>query len=112
MFGQYSTASTRGILILFELPNNWYALRYDSCTCVTLLTEIGHFCPILDVSHPIIDVFQMLTFWTFAREQFRMLRGESRYSSNDRCGVQYYTGRGVVISSVQKITRPTIPGVQ
>ena len=42
----------------------------------------------------------------------RMLRGGSCYSSNDWCGLHCYAGRGVVISSVQKIMCPTIPGVQ
>ena len=60
----------------------------------------------LDVSRPIIDVFQML------RANGRMLRSESRYSSNDGCALHYYAGRGMVISSIQKITRPTIPGIR
>ena len=51
--------------LLSELPNNWYALRYDSHTCVALLAEIGHFRPMLDVSCLIIDVFRMLRLWTF-----------------------------------------------
>ena len=51
--------------LLFERPN---ALRYESCTCITLLMEIGCFCLMLDASRPIIDVYRMLTFWTFASE--------------------------------------------
>ena len=55
--------------LLFELPNNWYALRYDSRTCIALLAEIGYFCLMLDISRPIIDVFRTLTFWNIARKQ-------------------------------------------
>ena len=41
-----------------------------------------------------------------------MLKGGSHYSSNDGHGLHCYARRGVVISSVQKITYPTIPGIQ
>ena len=54
---------------LYELLNNYYALRCDSRTCIAVIMEIGHFCPVLNVSHPIINVLQMLTFWAFVSRQ-------------------------------------------
>ena len=46
-----------------------YALRYyDSCTCATLLEEIGHFCPLLHISCLNIDAFWTLTFWLLTCE--------------------------------------------
>ena len=52
-------------------------LRYDSRTCVTLFAEIGRFCPMLNVSHLIIDVFGCWHFGPLCVSG-RMLRGESR----------------------------------
>ena len=69
---------------LLELPNNWYALRYDTCTCVTLLAEIGRFCPMLHISRPIIDTIWTLPFGSLLANG-RMLRGESHCSNNDGC---------------------------
>ena len=57
----------------------------------------------------IIDVFQTLTFCTFALNG-GVSRVESCHSSNDGRRLHCYTGRGMVSSSFQKITCPTIPG--
>ena len=48
--------------LLLELPNFCYTLSYDSHIYVTLLAEIGCFCPKLYGSRPIIGAFGLLVF--------------------------------------------------
>ena len=97
---------------LLELPNNWYVLRYDSCTCIALLAETGHFYPICYIS--LVRSLMLFGHCHFGSSlaNGRILSGESRYSSNNVCALHCYVGRGVVISSIQKITHLTIPGIQ
>ena len=73
-----------------------------SSRCRRMLSEHWELCTI-------IDVFGR---WHFGplRVNGSVFRDESRYSSNDGHGPHCYVGRGMVSSSVQKITCPTIPG--
>ena len=102
-----------------------YLLYMPKNAVQTLKTSCNHWCfsdaDILDLCEWMVGCSEMnvRTLMLFGHWHFgsllangRMLRGESRYSRNNSCGLHCCAGRGVVISSVQKITRPTIPSIR